>query len=407
LREALTPRAGRGGAAIKGRGDAAFAQQQPAPRKAAARGKGAQPKQGALKARRPAWRKAARLMPAIGKVLAAACLCVLIFKGYRAAAASEFFRLKSVDLSGTARASEDQIERIVRRAAAAGVWRADLAAIAQEIERQPWVRTATVSRVLPSGLRVRVAERVPRAVVRTNAGRFVWVDEDAVLVGTLAPDQEQPAFFLRGWDESGTPDARAANRVRVEKFLALAREWEAAGLSSRVSEVNLDDLRDVRAQLAGEDSEIEVRLGREDWTKRLVQAVTALEEHRAAPRGGLITYIDMTQSRRAVLGYRTGASAPPASAAAEAAPPDVQLINAVAPAAAPSHSREPGGRETAVKKPAEKNSDKTSEKPARAAAKKPEKRAEQKKSPAASDGAAAAAGGGERPRRVGGEGEQN
>jgi cell division protein FtsQ len=392
----MTPRAGRGGTAVKGRGGDIVIVQQPAPRRAAAgQGKGARPVQGTLKARRSAWRKVSAVMPTVGKVLIAVCLGVLLFRGYRAAASSEFFDLKSVDVAGTARASDDQIKQIVRRSASGGVWRADLESIAAEIERQPWVREATVSRVLPSGLRVRVAERVPRAVVRTSAGRFVWVDEDAVMVGSLAPDHQQPAFFLRGWDESGTDAARAANRERVAKFLALAREWEAAGLASRVSEVNLDDLRDVRAQLAGDDSEIEVRLGREDWTKRLVQAVNALEEHRAAPRGGLITYIDMTQSRRAVLGFKSGTSSQqPTATVVEPAPVDAQTVNAVAPAV------EPVVRESNERTPAAK---KSSGKPARAAGKKLEKKAE-KKSPASGDRTAT---GDERPRRVGGAGEQN
>lgn len=398
MREALTPRAGRGGAAVKGRGgDIAFVQ-QPAPRRerGAAGGKGAQGKQGTLKTRRSTWRRVRALMPAAGKVLLAVCLCVVLFKGYRAASASDFFRLKSVDVAGTARASDDQIKQIVRRAASGGVWQADLDSIAMEIERQPWVREATVSRVLPAGLRVRVAERVPRAVVRTNGGRFVWVDEEAVMVGTLAPDQEQPAFFLRGWDESGTDTARAANRERIEKFLELSREWEAAGLSSRVSEVNLDDLRDVRAQLAGEDSDIEVRLGREDWTKRLVQAVSALEEHRAAPRGGLITYIDMTQNRRAVLGFKSGSIQQPAAPAIAHDPADAQTVSAVA---ADSSPREASVKTSAAKKPSEKSPREAEKK----SEKKPERKTE-RKSPAANDRTAA---GNERPRRVGGEGEQN
>ena len=396
----MTPRAGRGGAAVKGRGGDIVIVQQPAPRKAGApRGKGAQPKQGTLKSGRGAWRRAAALLPTVGKVLLAVCVGVVLFKGYRAAASSEFFDLKSVDVSGTARASDDQIKQIVRRAASGGVWRADLESIASEIERQPWVRSATVARVLPSGLRVRVAERVPRAVVRTSAGRFVWVDEDAVMVGALAPDHQQPAFFLRGWDESGADTARAANRERVAKFLALAREWEAAGLASRVSEVNLDDLRDVRAQLAGEDSEIEVRLGREEWTKRLVQAVTALEEHRAAPRGGQITYIDMTQNRRAVLGFKSG-TAPAASTTttAEPAADGAQTVNAVAPAA-DSNSRESGSSTPAARKSPDKSTRATEKK----AEKKPERKAG-KKSPATNDRTVA---GDERPRRVGGEGEQH
>ena len=44
-------------------------------------------------------------------------------------------------------------------------------------------------------------------------------------------------------------------------------------LSERVSEVNVIDIRDVRAQLAGDDSQIEVRLGSQDFGKRLKDAL--------------------------------------------------------------------------------------------------------------------------------------
>ncbi len=51
-----------------------------------------------------------------------------------------------------------------------GVWKADLKGLNARLERLPWVRTAVVSRVLPDGIRVRITERVPRAVVRTMSG---------------------------------------------------------------------------------------------------------------------------------------------------------------------------------------------------------------------------------------------
>ena len=63
--------------------------------------------------------------------------------------------------------------------------------------------------------------------------------------------------------------AQAENRERVAKFLELQRDWSAQGISERVSEVNLLDLRDVRVQLAGDDSQIEVRLGSQDQGARL------------------------------------------------------------------------------------------------------------------------------------------
>jgi cell division protein FtsQ len=289
--------------------------QRPSARRDAGKARGAGASAQRAKSKRGSWQRALAWAPAMAKVLIAVCAGVVLFKGYRAAAASTFFDVRSVDVSGVSQASEDQIKQIVRRGAAAGVWKADLAALSAELGRQPWVRTAVVTRVLPSGLRVRISERVPRLVVRTNAGRFVWVDDDGVAVGSLTPAQQQPAFFMRGFDESGTDAARAENRERVKTFMALAGEWEAAGLAARVSELNLDDLRDVRAQLAGDDSQIEVRLGKEDWTRRLGQALGKLDEQRQTPRGALITYIDMTQGKRAVFGFNPHAQPPAAGAA--------------------------------------------------------------------------------------------
>jgi len=231
----------------------------------------------------------------------------LSFAGYRAAASASFFQVRQVDVGGTSRASADQIKQVVRRAVApSGVWRADLSAVSTQLEQLPWVRTAIVSRLLPDGLRVRITERVPRAVVRTAAGHFVWVDEDAVTLSEMSTSDQMPAFFLRGWSEETAEDARRDNRERVQKYLELTRDWSAAGLAERVSEVNLIDLGDVRAQLAGDDSQIEVRLGSRDPGIRLKKALDVLDDLRHTPRGAFITCVDISQGKRAVVRFTSG-----------------------------------------------------------------------------------------------------
>lgn len=287
--QVVTPRAGRGGAA-KGKNGA---QQRPLRRQ----NRGSAVKSGA----RVNWR---RLAPVLVKGAFAVLVGVVVFLVYRTAASSSFFAVRAVDVSGATRASKDDLASLVRRAAAqSGVWDADLSALSAELERQPWVRSAVVSRVLPSGLRVRVSERVPRVVARAASGRLAWIDDDGVLVSQVSPDDELPAFFMRGWDATAeTAAARADNRRRVTKFLELLREWEAEGVARRVSELNLDDWRDVRAQLAGGDAEVEVRLGREDYTTRLRNALTTLDAQRAQPHGPYITHLDMTRGKSAVIG---------------------------------------------------------------------------------------------------------
>jgi cell division protein FtsQ len=229
------------------------------------------------------------------------------FVGYRAAASASFFQIRTIETKGAARASLEEIQTVVRRdVGQTGVWRADLPELSKHIERLPWVRTAVVTRVLPDGIRVRITEREPRAVVRTSAGRFMWVDDDAVYLGEMSATDQMPAFFLRGWNEDDSGSAQVENRERVGKFLELQRDWSAQGLSERVSEVNVLDLRDVRVQLAGDDSQIEVRLGSQDQGPRLGKALTVLDAQRQTSRGPLISYIDLTQGKRAIVGLVTG-----------------------------------------------------------------------------------------------------
>jgi len=249
-------------------------------------------------------------VPAFLKVVAAIVVGIVIFAGYRAAASASFFQVRKVEVQGTSRVSADEVQSLVRREVEkTGVWKADLAGLNAKLEKLPWVRTAVVSRVLPDSVRVRITERVPRAVARTASGRFRWVDDDAVLLGEMLPTDQMPPFFLRGLNEDDPEGARVENRERVAKFLALQQAWDAAGLSERVSEVNVMDVRDIRAQLADNDSHIEVRLGSQDYGKRLKDALEVLDAQRQTPRGALISYIDLSQGKRAIVGLTSGAHA--------------------------------------------------------------------------------------------------
>jgi cell division septal protein FtsQ len=238
-------------------------------------------------------------------VVAIVALVALV--GYRAAASADFFKVRKVETKGTVRASSEDIKAaVLRDVGETGVWRADLDQVSKHLERLPWVRTAVVTRVLPDGIRVRITERQPTAVVRTGGGRFMWVDDDAVYLGEMSSTDQMPSFFLRGWNEDNSATAQTENKDRVKKFLELQREWNAQAVAERVSEVNLQDLRDVRVQLAGDDSQIEVRLGGTDQAARLSKALNVLDTQRQTARGPLISYIDLSQGKRAIVGLVTG-----------------------------------------------------------------------------------------------------
>ncbi|HKQ52129.1 MAG TPA: FtsQ-type POTRA domain-containing protein, partial [Pyrinomonadaceae bacterium] len=316
------------------------------------------------------WRSVLVYLPLAGKIALAVFAGVLLFAGYRAAASAAFFRARHVDVSGATRTSSEDVRTIVLDGAAqTGVWRADLDRISRELKKLPWVREAVVSRVLPDGLRVRITERTPRAVLRTGAGKFVWVDEDAVSLGAASPADQ---IFMRGWDEDGGDGARVENRARVEKFLEMTRDWEARGLSRRVSEVNLYDLGDVRAQLTGDDSQIEIQLGREDFGERLKFALDELDARRNTPIGPFILYINVAQGIEKGKDHMSIGVSPDApnfrGGDTEGAGPEVESakVEHPKPAAKPkTEGRKVKEKETAARKTDARDRKKEAEKKAR------------------------------------------
>jgi hypothetical protein len=62
----------------------------------------------------------------------------------------------------------------------------------------------------------------------------------------------------------------------------------------------------VRVQLANDDSQIEIRLGAQEQGARLKKALTVLDAQRQTARGPLISYIDLSQGKRAIVGLTTG-----------------------------------------------------------------------------------------------------
>ncbi len=226
------------------------------------------------------------------------CLGFLSLMGYRTATASSFFDVKTIEVRGIARASKDDIERIIRlQTQKSGVWNANLADIKTDVEKLMFIKSAVVSRVLPDGLRVSVNERVPRVVVRTKAGD-VWADEDSVMLGSITENESRPPFVLRGWDESRGEKSAKENQERVKIYLKMLNEWQDFNLASRVSSVNLTDLQDPQAIVQDSGEFVTISLGKENFGKRLQKALEVV-----ANKGSQIESI-ISNGQNVVLKYR-------------------------------------------------------------------------------------------------------
>ena len=220
------------------------------------------------------------------------CLGFLSLMGYRTATASSFFDVKTIEVRGIARASKDDIERIVRlQTQKSGAWNADLAGIKTDVEKLMFVKSAVVSRVLPDGLRVSVNERVPRVVVRLKSGD-VWTDEDSVMLDSAEGNEPRPPFVLRGWDESRSEKSAKENQERVKIYLKMLNEWNDFNLARRVETVDLSSLQRPQAIVQDSGQEVAIILSKDDFGKKLK---TGIEN--VVGRGNEVAGIDVSENK--------------------------------------------------------------------------------------------------------------
>jgi hypothetical protein len=209
--------------------------------------------------------------------------------GYRTVTASEFFDVRKIDVRGISHTSKDDIQKLVStQTEKSGVWNADLTEIKDRVEKLAFVKSAAVSRVLPDGVRVNIIERVPKAVVRFDAGDF-WADEDGVILSLIGKNEQRPPFALTGWDESKTDKALKDNQERVKIYQKMLDDWQNFDLAKRVDAVDLKDLRTPQAIVQDSGETVTIILARDNFTKKLKDGL-----ENTAGRGRDIASIDVS-----------------------------------------------------------------------------------------------------------------
>jgi cell division protein FtsQ len=149
------------------------------------------------------------------------------------------FDAREVRVEGNRRVSDDEIQRLAGLSPGTNVFHADLGEAAHDLEADPRVAEAEVTRDLPATLVIRVDERTPIG---------------AVLAGTAPTVVAGDGTPLPGMDPKGLPEIRPlagdlseANRTAAASVLAAMRP----ALRGRVRTVDIAPSGDVVVGLRG------------------------------------------------------------------------------------------------------------------------------------------------------------
>ncbi|MDE2483892.1 MAG: FtsQ-type POTRA domain-containing protein [candidate division NC10 bacterium] len=108
---------------------------------------------------------------------------------------TRYFRISDLIVEGNQRVPTATIIESLGLAPDASILEVDLPTLAAQVVRNPWIKTARVSRRLPAILQVRVSERAPHAVV--VAHHAYLVSEDGLILQEASPAEMSDLPLLR------------------------------------------------------------------------------------------------------------------------------------------------------------------------------------------------------------------
>jgi cell division protein FtsQ len=128
---------------------------------------------------------------------------------------SSLFAITSVEVAGNVHVSADVIRSLAKVPKDATLIRFPAEAVVASVSADPWVAEVSVSRVFPNGMRIRISERVPVAIV--DAGAAMWLIDGTGMV-IAKPSAEDSATVPLIRDVPGL-DLKAGRRTVSEPLL--------------------------------------------------------------------------------------------------------------------------------------------------------------------------------------------
>jgi len=164
-----------------------------------------------------------------GRVLLLTALLLLAGTGLYRFLGGALFTLRRFHISGNERARTEEILTALAPWKAGNLVTLDLAPLASQLQRLPWIERVTLAKKFPDGLSVRVAERKPVALLR-EGGRLFFLDARGIPIAPYDARSDHTEYVLVTGERAALAEAVALLedlRVRSPDYFSALSEIAA------------------------------------------------------------------------------------------------------------------------------------------------------------------------------------
>jgi cell division protein FtsQ len=200
----------------------------------------------------------------------------------------------NIEIHGVSRVSRADVVRVFERDFARSLYLLPLAERRRNLLAVDWVKDASVSRIWPNRVAVRITERAPVAfaALPSEAGmlRFTLIDADGVLLEPRRPGSYSLPVLVGVRREHN----ETARRDRVHRMLRLLED--IGELSKNISEIDVSEPDNIKVRQKMSDRAVVLMLGNQRFRQRLQNFISHYADIRRRLPGA--TVLDLRLENR-------------------------------------------------------------------------------------------------------------
>jgi cell division protein FtsQ len=232
------------------------------------------------------------------------------------------FRIESsddIEITGTHNVPHAQVMEVLGGDIGRNIFFIPLAERKAQLEKIPWVESASVMRFVPNRLVVDIHERTPIAFARLGS-RISLIDAGGTLMELPGAGKQKYSFPVIVGMNFGEPLSTRAARMKIYNRLLRQLDSDGARYSQDLSEVDISDQDDVKVLANDPVGAVLVHLGASDFLTRYKIYVTHVQSWRQ--QFDKLESVDLRYDRQIIVNPDMQGTAKPAQltpAAANAA----------------------------------------------------------------------------------------
>lgn len=208
-----------------------------------------------------------------------------------------FFEVKKVEIEGCQRIPEKTVLSLAGIEGMSNLFTLSLKEVSDRVEVHPWVEVVRVRKVFPDGVRIRIEERRPMAILQLDEPYYI--DSKGVIFSKVG-DRDQYDFpFLTGLSQGGFDKNPAEAKHLINKALELLKISDQQKIPplDEISEIRMEKAFGIRCFTKAEG--VEVRMGWDSFGEKLKRLSLVWSD--LQKRGIFAESIDCSDLKRMVV----------------------------------------------------------------------------------------------------------